>query len=548
MTWMDPYQFERICSMSLVADKLKEFLVSNNAFKEYQNIHKKFRRDLMTDCINLWLNHVPDRDKAFCFDLLLKYWRTEEIVTCLAENTNVSKYNLAKKLQDAESLKYDHHPVKTIATYYHAVFNGGVERVIASLIPLWIKMGYKVILLTDFPADENDYEIPPDVERIIIPDHQTIKRNNYGLRAEAVAKILRDFKVDVVIGHAWLLDIMFWDQLIIKMMGAAHILHCHGVFSYCIYNTWYSERESVAPYYLADAVVTLSEADQQFWSYFNHNVHKVINPFFEDISKWPVSTCEGQDILWVGRLSEEKQPYDLLDIIQEVRKSSPDIKLHIVGKSKDEQYFHAFQKEITNRDLKNNIVLHGFQKDVKPYYKKASMFLLTSRYEGYCLALQEALMSGLPIVAYELPYLTLMQGNEGVLAVSQGDVVEAAKRLTFLINNEGKRKDHGRKAREFIEEAAQFDFQGKWKKIFESLFHEHEAGKAEQELLMMETLITHHDIGVNQLKEKTRYNGRKTVRAAVLFVKGKDSLSINGKIETLKKVAKKLKGCLYRER
>ena len=58
-------------------------------------------------------------------------------------------------------------------------------------------------------------------------------------------------------------------------------------------------------------------------------------------------------------------------------------------------------------ELEDSVILHGFHKDVKPFYQKVSLFLSTSAYEGYQLTLQESKIAGLPCVTYEMPYLTL---------------------------------------------------------------------------------------------------------------------------------------------
>lgn len=538
-------QFERICSMALTADQLNEFLLSKGTYKEYEDIAKKFRHELFMDAMNQWTKNVDDEEKGFFFDIVLKYWQPEEVVTYLSEVNKTAKIDLAKQLQTARSLKYDKHPVKTIATYYHSIVNGGLQRVLCSLIALWGKMGYKVILITDFPADPNDYEIPEGVERVIIPDYRLIRRENYGERASVLSEILRKYDIDLVVGHTWVLDIFFWDQLLIKAMGAAYIVHCHSVFSLNFHNPCNEQRNIVAPYYLTDAVVTLSEVNSQFWKYYNGNVHTVINPFTERLENWPLSSCEGHNILWIGRVSKEKCPFDTLDIMQEVIKSVPDAKLHIVGASKEEGYFESFIDEITRRELEDVIVLHGFHKDVRPFYKDAAVFLSTSQFEGYPLTFQESMMTGLPIVAYDLPYLTLVKGNEGVITVRQRDKLYAARKLIELLSDYEKRKKIGMAGRRFVLQFEDYDFEEKWNSIFNSIFEEHERLVTEDEQIMMETLIAHHDIGLqtvwSQPKNQRDYTWRKTVKVAILLVKGKDYIVEHGAIEAIKKAAGKVR-------
>ena len=528
-------QFGRICSMALVSGKLKEFLKAEKRSEEFKGIKQKFHRELLADSVNQWINNVAEEDKASFYDILLEYWKPEEVVTLLANSEEVPTYSLSKQLKGAASLKYDNHPVKTIGVYYHSIVNGGVQRVLCNLVSLWRTMGYEVLVLTDFQPDANDYPLPKEVHRIVIPDYRTISRKNYGKRAKAIARVIRDNHIDLVVSHAWVLDILFWDQLLVKSLGAACIIHCHSVFTINLLNTWIEQKSIVAPYYLADAVITLSDVDRQFWLHFNNNVYTVINPFTDDIQEWPISSCQGKDILWVGRIADEKCPFDLLDIIEEVQKTIPGARLHIVGASKEPGYFELFQTEIIARHLEGSIILHGFHKDVKPFYRKASLLLLTSKYEGYALTLQESLLAGLPVVAYELPFLTLIRGNPGVMSVRQRDIAGAARAIIALLQDDCMRKELGKASRRFIEQFKDYDFEGTWKQIFESFFEIHNATVTEDERLMMETMVDHLDVGVLKLKDEAMYNGRKTVKAAILMVKGKDYLVENGVKATVKK-------------
>ena len=90
-------------------------------------------------------------------------------------------------------------------------------------------------------------------------------------------------------------------------------------------------------------------------------------------------------------------------------------------------------------------------KDVEPFYEKASIFLLTSACEGYPMALIEALSYGLPVVMYELPYLTIIRDNQSIISVEQGNTGKAAEALGALLDDEERIKELGGKARKYIE-------------------------------------------------------------------------------------------------
>lgn len=531
-------QFERFCTMGQVADKLHDFLESKNDLEEYAIIEKDFRRELLNDCGIIWINGVTNKDKSAGYDLMLKYWRVAEVVSYISAHYDKQRYDVAKKLKEASSLQYDGRRIKTIATYYHSMENGGVARAMSSLLKLWTEMGYRVVLITDSPASEKDYDIPQSVSRFVVPDFYHISGENYGDRAAALEKIIADNQIDLVVYHAWVSHLILWDELVIKSSGTAFIAHCHSVFSYALLKPWLRYQDIIAPYLPADGVIALSETDNAFWSHFNNNVHIVINPFANDMDDWVPSDCSNHDILWVGRLSDEKRPYDALEIIKIVGQNIPDAKLHILGESKIEGYEDAYRKRIIQLGLQDKVILHGFHKDVRSFYEKASVLLMTSRYEGFPLTLQEGMLAGLPIVMYELPYLTMVENNQGITPVSQGDIVGAAQEIISLFQDDEKRLLQANQSRAFIDVMKKYDFAEVWRIIFESIESKTDRSIPECEKRMMELMVLHLDEGYQDLREIQPIINRKMMRTAAFAVRSKDHLCSNGLGSSVKELAK----------
>ena len=49
---------------------------------------------------------------------------------------------------DEQKPKWSRREVRTIGIYYPRFFNGGVEKFLSLIIPIYIRMGYRVIFLT----------------------------------------------------------------------------------------------------------------------------------------------------------------------------------------------------------------------------------------------------------------------------------------------------------------------------------------------------------------------------------------------------------------
>lgn len=555
-------QFRRYCTMAWVADNIRDFLAAQGALEQYALLEKESRNQLLNDCMSRWINEVRSEEKAEAFDIMMEHWSAADVVPMLAQKKYYDRAAVAQWVRGAKALQYDRHGVKTIATYYHSIVNGGAQRVVCSLCELWVNMGCRVVLLTDEEPSENDYVLPNGVERVVLPDYKQIRAENYEERYLALEDVIRKYQVDLVVYHAWVSNLMLWDMFSIKLNGAAMLSHCHSVFSFGLLNNWESYQNVVAPYPLLDGVLTLSKADEAFWMHYNSNVFSTINPFTGSIDQWrPSAGIASHDILWCARISEEKNPLDALCIMERVREAVPDARLHVVGDAKTPGEMERFIAGIEERGLQDAIVLHGFQKDVAPYYEKAGIFLMTSAYEGYALALQESKLAGIPCVMYELPYLTLTRNRRGLVPVAQRNTAAAANAIIELLLDEEKRRQLGRDARAEVEELLGFDFEKLWKDVLFSVTQEHAPAVSQDERVMMETLLYHRDVSmkksadtIRQLKKeleeeraRSRRSGARRVRTkfgqsryARLIRRGVESLKSDGVLATAKRAARKI--------
>ena len=535
---IDEKSFQQYCTMAVAADHLEDFLIQHKLENKYEDLLIKYRAQLLNDCIEKWLYSIDDSVKARCFDDLIAYWHADEVVAGFARHDEIDRYQFAKAIEGSNSIRFRPRPVRTIGTYFYSVTNGGTERVMCKLCSIWIEAGYQVILFTDTEKKDDEYELPEEVVRVVLPGHASIEKERYLDHAILLSQALEQYGIDVVVYHDWIMDHMLWDELLIKASGAAFIGHCHGVFCQEFHMLVMGYKKFVAPYLLADAVVTLSDVDRTFWSAFNRNVFKVINPFTYDFDDWKTSPCEGTNILWIGRISGEKRPLDALSILQAVLQDVPDAKLHVVGASKDPVYAKKFNKAIKKMRLENSVVLYGYQDEVRPYYRNSSVMLNTSEFEGYPLTLQEGMLAGLPVVMYELPWLTLTQNNPGIIAVKQQGIQDAARAIVQMLQNDEERIRLGRLSREYIEQYRNYDFKELWNTILNSVGSPHTAEASEDVRKMMETLIVQQDAGYQNAEGRIKYINRKTVRGAAMLLKVKDYLHEKGVKRAVKRLLK----------
>ena len=152
-----------------------------------------------------------------------------------------------------------------------------------------------------------------------------------------------------------------------------------------------------------------------------------------------------KNLLFVGRLIERKGVSDLFEIMKELDK---DYKLTICGVGQLEDYIKSH--------LKENI--HFIKtSDTSPLYRKHSLLLLPSYWEGFALVILEAISSGLPVIAYHSPGLIENPLKDYITFVRYKDIDKFVDKIRNFEYNYTQFK----KARQLIEKNFSIDAMGK---------------------------------------------------------------------------------------
>lgn len=110
---------------------------------------------------------------------------------------------------------------------------------------------------------------------------------------------------------------------------------------------------------------------------------------------------KGTSFVFVGRLVGDKGVNELVDAFDRLCHEYPDVRLNLVG-GKEEKLDPIKGKtmEIINSNI--NIVVHGQQKDVRPFLAASDIFVLPSYREGFPNVVLEALSMGLPCIVSDV--------------------------------------------------------------------------------------------------------------------------------------------------
>lgn len=153
-------------------------------------------------------------------------------------------------------------------------------------------------------------------------------------------------------------------------------------------------------------------------------------------------------ILMVARLVPQKNIPLALEVIKKLAATNPGAGLVIAGTGPDED---MLKKKVDELGVGAHVIFAGFQSDLASFYKTADVFLQTSTFEGYGMALAEALLSGLPAVSTPVGVaLDLASGSEAIIA-PPNDAEFIFKTLYDLIENNALREIMRRRGKEAIE-------------------------------------------------------------------------------------------------
>lgn len=181
-----------------------------------------------------------------------------------------------------------------------------------------------------------------------------------------------------------------------------------------------------------DKFVTLTRKDAEYWHWIRKDIIIIPNPTM--LPFLGGTYVKHKQIIAVGRLTEAKGYDILVDIWKIVADRHPDWKLVIYG---DGECRTELEENIKKNNLTDSFILAGFTNDVYSKMQESAMFVMSSRFEGYPMALIEAMACGLPCVSFDIhcgPSDIINDGVNGFL-VEFNDIRGMADKIMLLIEN-----------------------------------------------------------------------------------------------------------------
>lgn len=193
-------------------------------------------------------------------------------------------------------------------------------------------------------------------------------------------------------------------------------------------------RKMAAKY--CDVVVTLTKRDKELWESgvtdIRAQIIPIMNPCpFNNVNHVP--KLESKVVLSVGRLVHVKGFDLLIEAWSKVCEYRQDWMLWIIGNGEEEL---KLKEQAKSLKIEQYIKFIPATSNIEPYYEQASLYCMSSRFEGFPMVLLEAQAYGLPIISFNCdtgPNEIIKHGNNGLL-VADFDIKGMSESLLRMMN------------------------------------------------------------------------------------------------------------------
>ncbi len=315
---------------------------------------------------------------------------------------------------------------------------GGMEKV-TTLIANGLSKEYDVHIVSLFKSEKEPFfKIDDNVKVSHIYDIAPLPlKSSYFkvLRSvKAYFKSISDIDVVISVGSTMIPFVLFLKKRTRIILWE----HFHSYFGHVGGLGWLGKKMA-AHYDIETVVLTKKDLELNKKRFKTKRLYQIYNPSEIKENSIPYDK-DSKLIISAGRFEEQKGFDFIPEIATFVFSKHPDWQWHIYGNNETE-VGSKLRDKLKGYKLDNNVFLKGSVNNLNELYPKYAMFVLTSRFEGFCMVNIEAHASHLPIIAFNCPCgpdEIIQDGINGYL-VECFDTKKMGEKINDLIEHQEKR-------------------------------------------------------------------------------------------------------------
>ncbi len=364
------------------------------------------------------------------------------------------------------------HKKQKILFLVSSMEGGGAERVAAMLCNSWANQGFEVTLMATFSGRGTCIHILDEQVKLeFLADIVNSRSQSLLMRVRrlfALRKYIKTYNPDLIISFLTNVN----NGAIIAAFGLGIPVFV-SERTYPPFNNWpiliFILRKLFYPF--ASSVIMQTQ-DGVEW--LKDSIPNAKGTIIENPVIYPLPIPSTRDqfnktskiILCVARLSKEKNFDKIIDAFVQIAYKFKDWDLVILGDGPEKKYLKS---KILDENLVDRIFLIGRSQDPDFWYKRASIFVMYSRFEGFPNALVEAMSYGLPVISSDCktgPGDIIAHGKNGLLVPIENNHSNLSYAIESLISDISLQERLGREAKDVIKKYKISEINKKWFQLF----------------------------------------------------------------------------------